>query len=65
MVNERGRDGPHGEKGPVTVFGPDFPFPFDDWIAHPAGLGRSRPDVTAKRLLSSALASPGLSLRTS
>ena len=36
MVNERGRDGPHGEKGPVTVFGPDFPFPFDDWIAHPA-----------------------------
>src|ERR1700757_4655096 len=26
-------------EGPVTVFGPDFPFPFDDWIAHPAGLG--------------------------
>src|SRR5438477_12279534 len=25
--------------GPVTIFGPDFPFPFDDWIAHPAGLG--------------------------
>ncbi|MFN3494825.1 MAG: flavin monoamine oxidase family protein, partial [Hydrogenophaga sp.] len=24
---------------PVTVFGPDFPFAFDDWIAHPAGLG--------------------------
>src|SRR6478672_4270916 len=24
---------------PVTMFGPDFPFPFDDWIAHPAGLG--------------------------
>ncbi|WP_372656711.1 flavin monoamine oxidase family protein [Hydrogenophaga sp.] len=23
----------------VTVFGPDFPFPFDDWIAHPQGLG--------------------------
>src|ERR1035438_10151790 len=35
MVNERGRDG----SGPVTVFGPDFPFPFDDWISHPAGLG--------------------------
>jgi len=32
MVNEGGR-------GPVTVFGPDFPFPFDDWISHPAGLG--------------------------
>ena len=39
MVNERGRDGPHGEQAPVTIFGPDFPFPFDDWIAHPAGLG--------------------------
>ncbi len=25
---------------PVTQFGPDFPFAFDDWIAHPAGLGR-------------------------
>ena len=24
---------------PVTIFGPDFPFPFDDWIEHPAGLG--------------------------
>lgn len=24
---------------PVTVFGPDFPFAFDDWVAHPAGLG--------------------------
>src|SRR6476619_1049897 len=24
---------------PVTIFGPDFPFPFDDGIAHRAGLG--------------------------
>lgn len=24
---------------PVTLFGPDFPFAFDDWIAHPDGLG--------------------------
>jgi NADPH-dependent 2,4-dienoyl-CoA reductase/sulfur reductase-like enzyme len=24
---------------PVTNFGPDFPFAFDDWIKHPAGLG--------------------------
>ena len=29
----------HRRAGPVTIFGPDFPFPFDDWIAHPAGLG--------------------------
>lgn len=24
---------------PVTVFGPDFPFAYDDWIKHPKGLG--------------------------
>lgn len=28
-----------GADAPVTVFGPDFPFAFDDWIAHPQGLG--------------------------
>ena len=26
-------------KGRVTMFGPDFPFAYDDWITHPAGLG--------------------------
>src|SRR6201986_33365 len=31
---------PGGRDGrPVTIFGPDFPFPFDDWIAHRAGFG--------------------------
>jgi monoamine oxidase len=25
--------------GPVTIFGPDFPFAYDDWLGHPAGLG--------------------------
>lgn len=25
---------------PVTTFGPDFPFAYDRWIAHPSGLGR-------------------------
>src|SRR5580700_11995459 len=39
MVNKRGRDALQDGKGPVTIFGPDFPFAFDDWIAHPAGLG--------------------------
>lgn len=34
-----GADGP-----PVTVFGPDFPFAFDDWIGHPAGLGHIAPE---------------------
>ncbi|KIN73290.1 flavin monoamine oxidase family protein [Sulfitobacter guttiformis] len=24
---------------PVTVFGPDFPFAYDDWISHPSGIG--------------------------
>ena len=23
----------------TTVFGPDFPFAYDDWLAHPSGLG--------------------------
>lgn len=23
---------------PVTIFGPDFPFAYDDWLAHPQGL---------------------------
>lgn len=26
-------------KGRVTMFGPDFPFAYDDWITHPSGLG--------------------------
>ncbi len=28
------------QEKPVTVFGPDFPFAYDDWITHPAGLGQ-------------------------
>ena len=24
---------------PVTMFGPDFPFAYDDWLKHPSGLG--------------------------
>src|SRR5262245_60565682 len=27
------------DKAPVTYFGPDFPFAYDDWIRHLAGLG--------------------------
>ena len=30
---------PADGKNPITIFGPDFPFAFDDWIRHPAGLG--------------------------
>ena len=25
---------------PVTIFGPDFPFAYDDWLQNPAGLGQ-------------------------
>ena len=32
--------GVSGDQRPVTIFGPDFPFPYDDWIKSPAGLGR-------------------------
>lgn len=32
------------EQPPLTAFGPDFPFPYDDWLTHPAGLGRMPPD---------------------
>src|SRR3989442_794853 len=24
---------------PITMFGPDFPYAYDDFLAHPAGLG--------------------------
>jgi tryptophan 2-monooxygenase len=30
---------PHTPDGPITMFGPDFPFAYDDWVRHPAGLG--------------------------
>ncbi|RJS45747.1 flavin monoamine oxidase family protein [Nocardioides cavernaquae] len=31
----------HAEEpaAPITMFGPDFPFAYDDWVAHPAGIG--------------------------
>ncbi|MFI0896368.1 flavin monoamine oxidase family protein [Streptomyces sp. NPDC020983] len=28
---------------PITMSGPDFPFPYDDFLAHPAGLGAVPP----------------------
>ena len=27
------------DQRPITYFGPDFPFAYDDWLAHPNGLG--------------------------
>ncbi len=31
---------PSSDPRPVTCYGPDFPFAYDDWLKHPAGLGR-------------------------
>lgn len=33
------KDPPPAAAGPVTVFGPDFPFAYDSWLAAPAGIG--------------------------
>ena len=34
----------------LTAFGPDFPFAYDDWIKHPAGLGRLPRDVEGTKV---------------
>lgn len=31
---------PEGQQPPITMFGPDFPYAYDDFLAHPAGLGQ-------------------------
>ncbi|MCQ4080125.1 FAD-dependent oxidoreductase [Streptomyces sp. RB6PN25] len=39
-VHDAVQDEQHGATdAPITMFGPDFPFPYDDYLAHPAGLG--------------------------
>ena len=35
---------------PLTVFGPDFPFAYDDWIKHPAGLGTLPKDAMGAKI---------------
>jgi lysine 2-monooxygenase len=35
---------------PVTTFGPDFPFAYDDWLAHPAGLGALPPEALGREV---------------
>lgn len=34
----------------LTAFGPDFPFAYDDWIRHAAGLGRIPKDMYGERV---------------
>ncbi|MDF0528789.1 FAD-dependent oxidoreductase [Tsukamurella sp. 8F] len=36
-VNHHHADG--ADEPPLTMFGPDFPFAYDDWVASPEGLG--------------------------
>ncbi|WP_018504767.1 flavin monoamine oxidase family protein [Parafrankia discariae] len=38
-VDRRGERPDRTGPGPVTMFGPDFPFAYDRWLSHPAGLG--------------------------
>ena len=40
-AHDEQHESPHGAGAgrPLTMFGPDFPFAYDDYLAHPAGLG--------------------------
>ncbi len=35
---------------PLSLFGPDFPFAYDDWITHPGGLGSLLPEKLGGRV---------------
>ncbi|MEU5834051.1 NAD(P)/FAD-dependent oxidoreductase [Streptomyces diacarni] len=41
--DERQPAGEQPAQRPLTMFGPDFPFAYDDYLAHPAGLGAVPP----------------------
>jgi tryptophan 2-monooxygenase len=43
MTAPYGLFAPDHDLGPMSMFGPDFPFPFDDWLKHPSGLGKIPP----------------------
>ncbi len=47
-MNKKNRHPADGKK-PITIFGPDFPFAFDDWLEHPAGLGSIPAERMGKR----------------
>jgi hypothetical protein len=57
-MNKNNRHPADGKK-PITIFGPDFLSPFDDWIEHPAGLGSIPANTMALKWQLSAPASPG------
>jgi len=33
---------------PITIFGPDFPFAYDNWLSHKSGIGSVPPDQCGK-----------------
>ncbi len=35
---------------PLSLFGPDFPFAYDDWMAHPSGIGRVPAEMHGKEV---------------
>ena len=39
-----------GESNHISMFGPDFPFAYDDWLGHPAGLGQVPPACYGKEV---------------
>ncbi|MEJ7137121.1 flavin monoamine oxidase family protein [Amphibiibacter pelophylacis] len=39
-VDTRRSDPARPGQRPISIYGPDFPFAYDDWLAHPAGLGQ-------------------------
>lgn len=36
--------------GPITIFGPDFPFPYDSWVTGPAGIGVLPPEAHGREV---------------
>lgn len=53
------------DDAPVTMLNPDFPFSYDEFLSHPAGLGSVPEHRHGTGLPWSAPASPVLSRRTS
>ncbi|QEN90085.1 FAD-dependent oxidoreductase [Labrys sp. KNU-23] len=41
---------PNHPSDAISAFGPDFPFAYDEWLAHPAGLGAVPADKHGKRV---------------
>ena len=50
---------------PITMVGPAFPFPYDDYLGHAAGLGPIPATAHGTEVAVIGAASPGSSPRTS